>query len=60
MTWIYDEDSVRQENDNGGIIELNAVEIYSKFTKRFIEIAGPKNIQHNAMLQDVDKCDDDE
>ena len=59
VTWKYDEDSFRQENDNGGTIELNAAEIYSKFTKQFIEIAGPKKIQHNAMLQDVDKCDDD-
>ena len=38
VTWKYDEDSFRQENDNGGTIELNAAEIYSKFTKQFIEI----------------------
>ena len=28
-------------------------EIYSKFAKRFIQIAGPKNIQHNVLKKDT-------
>ena len=28
-------------------------EIYSKFAKRFIQIAGPKNIQHNVVVLEI-------
>ena len=30
------------------LISLSLTEIYSKFAKQLIQIAGPKNIQHNA------------